>query len=138
MAETIVAPTSKGADYGSGDKTAIAVAATDTFICTLTVPTGATRLFVQVKISHGSAVAFDKFTMFWRPTADASFDAFATAAGDYSTPLHPLLSVTGAPVTLSQNSISSIQVDVTGAQAITILASGNAAPTTADLHYLFA
>ena len=136
MATTIVAPTSKGADYGEGLDTGISIAAAaDQLLQQITIPLGATRLFFQVKNSHASSVAFDVFKVQRRPTADSAWSTIASINTDYSSFSSPFLEVQGAPVTLAQNASTFIRMDVEGTDAIRILASGAGAVTTADIHY---
>jgi hypothetical protein len=136
MAETISNPTSRGADYGEGTITgkSIAAAANQELI-TLTIPRGATRFYFEVKNSHASAVSFDEFTIQRRAHPSGNWSTTASIAGDYSSPESPLLEVDGAPVTLAQNASAFIRMDVEATDAVRILASGNAAVTTADFHY---
>jgi hypothetical protein len=136
MAETIVAPTSKGADYGEGSVTGKSIAAaTEQELQTIIIPLGARRLFFQVKNSHATSVAFDEFKVQRRPTVSAAWSTIASINTDYSSFASPFLEVQGAPVTLAQNASTFIRMDVEGTDAVRLLASGNAAVTTADLHY---
>ncbi len=134
MAEDLA--TSRGADFGQGTILAITVtAASDSIIRTIVIPRGATRLFFEVKNSHGSSVAFDQFTIKRRTHASGSFETIANASGDYTSPQIPILEVSADPTTLAQNAIVHIRMDVEATDAVRILASGNAAESTADIHW---
>ena len=129
-------PTSRGADFGQESDTGINVAATaDSIIRTIDVPRGATRLFFEVKNSHASSVAFDQFTIKRRTHASGSFETIANLSGDYTSPPIPILEVSADPTTLAQNAIVHIRMDVEATDAVQILASGNGAVSTADIHW---
>lgn len=134
MAERLA--TSKGADFGGGTVTGISVtAAADSVVQLILIPFGATRLFFEVKNSHGSAVAFDQFTIKRRSDPAGSFETLANASGDYTSPQIPILEVSADPTALAQNAIVHIRMDVEATDAVQILASGNVAVSTADLHW---
>lgn len=133
---TLDQATSRGADFGQETDTAISVtAAADSIVKTIAIPRGATRLSFEVKNSHGSAVAFDQFTVKRRFHPSGSFETIANASGDYTSPQVPILEVSADPTTLAQNAIVFIRMDVEATDAVQILASGNAAVSTADIHW---
>jgi hypothetical protein len=121
--------------YGEGTETGIAIAAAASqTLKTIDIILGGTHLFFQVKNSHAS-VAFDEFTIQRRPQASAAWETVASIAGDYSSPQLPILEVQGAPVTLAAAASTYIRMEVEATDAVRILASGNAAATTADIHW---
>lgn len=121
--------------FGEGTFTGITVTeAVDSVIQTIDIILGADHISFEVKNSHAS-VAFDQFEIQRRPHASASWESIASAAGDYSSPQVPILEVQGAPVTLAAAASTFIRVEVEATDAIRILASGNAAATTADIHW---
>lgn len=127
--------TSRGADFGQGSVTAITVtAAADSVVRALKVPRGATRLYFEVKNSHG-ATAFDQFTVKRRMHASGNYETLASIAGDYSSPQIPILTVQGAPVTLAAAASVHIEMDVTATDTVQILASGAAGASTAEIYW---
>ena len=103
-----------------------------------TIRPGNTHLYFQVTNTHATSVAFDEFTIQRRVKSSASaWETLASIAADYTSPQVPLLEVQGAPVTLAQNASVHIRMSVEATDAIRILASGNAAETTAALYYRF-
>ncbi len=123
------------AHFGEGVDTAITVtAATNSVIREIDIILGASRLYFEVKNVHAS-VAFDEFTIQRRTMGSGAWETIANAAGDYSSPQVPILEVQGAPVTLAAAATVFIRMDVEATDAVRILASGNAAESTADLFY---
>ena len=123
------------AHFGEGTETGIAIAAAaDQTLKEIDVILGGTHLSFEVKNSHAS-VAFDVFKIQTRPQASASWQTLASIAGDYSSPQVPILEVQGAPVTLAAAASVFIRMEVEATDAVRILASGNAAATTADIHW---
>ncbi len=128
-------PYQAGAHFGEGSDTAITVAAaSNSVIREIDIILGASTLFFQVKNVHAS-VAFDEFVIQRRTLAAGAWETIANAAGDYSSPQVPILEVQGAPVTLAAAASVFIRMDVEATDAVRILASGNAAASTADLFY---
>lgn len=121
--------------YGDGTVTGIAIAAAaDQEIKDINIILGAAHLSFEVKNSHAS-VAFDAFTIQRRPQGSASWETIASIAGDYSTPQLPILEVQGEPVTLAAAASVFIRMEVEATDRVRIAASGNAAATTADIHW---
>lgn len=120
----------------TGTLTDIPVSAATTILTTLAVPIGMRWLFIEVKNSH-AGVDFDAFALLRRVHADGSFSTFANSAGDFSTPVSPLLDADGAPVTLGASNSAFIRMRVEGTESIRITASGNGAASLAELYYRF-
>lgn len=131
-------PLESDAHFGKGSITGIPVTeASDSEIAEIEIVLGARHLYFEVKNSHGSAVAFDEFTIQRRPHKNAAWEMLANEAGDYTDAgmQAPFLEVSGEPVTLAQNASTFIRMELQCTQAVRIAASGNGAASTADIHY---
>jgi hypothetical protein len=132
---TISENTSVGAHFGEGEITGMTLAfVPDWVLLTLDIPLGAKVVFIEVK-NTGSTNVFDQFDIQRRVNKSGDWSTIATSAGDYSTPLSPLLEVQGAPVTLAAGKTAFIRMDVECTDAIQILASADTSGVFVDIHY---
>jgi len=119
------------------EETGIAVAdGTNTTIQTIIVPNAARFCTVTVKNSH-ETTAFDAFNVAFRPTTNAPFVTHASIADSFTTPVHPLLSTSGSPVTLAAAASVRMEFLVSSIDAIRLQASGAGAAGTAEVYFNF-
>lgn len=136
MTEVLSEPTSRGGDYGFGNVTAITLAAgSDTTIKRIPIPPGATWLGVEIKNSHATSVAFDTFIITRRFHASGNWETIANAAGDFTSPQSPIIEASASPVTLAQNALVYLRIQVEATESVRFQASGAAAESTAELRY---
>lgn len=105
-------------------------------IVTIPLPPGATQLSFEVKNAGGGGnKAFDQFDIRRGFSPFSAWETVGSVAGDFSSPAFPLLTVTGAPVTLASAATCQITIDVTGCSAVSIRAGGNAGTTTVNYYW---
>src|SRR3990167_9406192 len=121
MAQTFARQNSTAQRF-TAENLALAVPLTGNTTLLEMVTEGAEKLSVQV---DNTIQALDAFIVQGRVHRDSSYETFASAAGDYSTPVGRMLRVTGAPVTLAASASASFDMDVSGLYSVKILASGS-------------
>jgi hypothetical protein len=133
MAETIVEPTSVGADYGEGAITDIAIGAGSTVNNAIEIPPGANVITVEVAASTG-AQTVRVSSLDRRPHGSASWQAIASTGSDYSSPESPMIDADGTPFAIlpGTNALFRVNVKATDAIRTSLFAIG---PTSADIFY---
>jgi len=116
------------------DITAKTVTATgNTTLCEILVPHDATRLNVEV-VNAGASNAFDVFIVSRKLHSAGSYEVVANAAGDFTSPIHPLISTSGSPVTLAAAGVFHMSMDVEGCSAVKLEASNATADGSANAY----
>jgi hypothetical protein len=107
--------------------TGTAASASTTTICTIpTCENGVQRMGITVT-NNDAAAALDAFVLSVRTGQSTVFHTIASAAGDFTSPVAPLVRAVGAPVTLAATASAFLLVDCYGLAEVRIAASGNAA-----------
>lgn len=118
------------------EETAITVNDATTTIQTINIVKVAKTCVITVKNSHTSG-AWDTFIVALRPTANAPFVTQASTAGNFTSPVDPLLWASGSPVTLAAAASVSFCYDVTGIDAIRLQAGGAGAVSEAEVYFQY-
>lgn len=119
-------------DFTIARNVAVAVPATgNTEILNVPVA-GRASLGICIKNVHAT-VAFDAFLIQYQYHPAGDFVTVASAAADWTTPNWPVLGKTATPVTLAAAGEVGMVLDVRGVYAVKVLASGNAAESTATI-----
>lgn len=115
----------------------VVAAGSNTTIQTINILQAARTLTITVKNSHAT-VAWDYFGVALRTTKNAPFVIHADQAGSFTTPVHPMESASGSPVTLAPGaSVRMSFEDISSHDAVRLQASGNAAASEASIYYNF-
>jgi hypothetical protein len=88
---------------------------------------------LALAVTNTGAAAFDAFDIQVQVAEGAPWVSIGNAAGDFATPVLPLLCVRGAPVTLAAEASFFCQIDCKGIHAVRVYASANTAVTTASM-----
>ena len=118
--------------YQKNEVTNAAVAvATEDVIATIAV--SVSRGSVVLAIKNTGDHAFDSFQVEVQVVEGGDWYVVATAAGEYTTLVLPLVYCRTTPYTLAASAVSLIQIDVRGLNGIRLSASANTTATTASV-----
>jgi len=130
-------PTAVTGEIQQYEETGITVAAgTNTTIQTINILNAAELCTITVKNSHAT-VAWDVFIVSLRATKNAPWVIHASSAGSFTTPVHPLKSASGSPVTLAAAASQRMTFEVSSFDAIRLQASGSGAASEAEVYFNF-
>ena len=90
------------------------------------------RLGFRIANGHAS-VAFDAFLVQYKFHRDGTWITVASAAGDFTTPVGPVIHKTADPTALAAAGAVDIWMDVSGVYKVRIQASGSGAASTATI-----
>lgn len=91
------------------------------------------RLAFRIANVHAT-IAFDAFWVQYKFHRDGTYVTVASAAGDFTTPVGPVIHKTADPTALAAvTGVVNIFMDITGVFSVRIMASGNAAESTATI-----
>jgi ABC-type uncharacterized transport system ATPase subunit len=88
---------------------------------------------LALTVTNTGAAAFDAFDIQVQVATGGPWVSIGNAAGDFTTPVLPLICVRGAPVTLAAAAVFFCQIDTKGINAVRVYASANTAVTTASM-----